>query len=98
MLPHGAGVLRAGGAELSGHFVGGKLRGEGRGDYPDGEVYEAFHDDGVRSGEGTCRYADGAVYKGQWEGNLRQGAACSSCRTARCTTAASTAARRRARA
>lgn len=62
------------GTEYYGNRIDGKIEGEGKAVYANGDVYEGEFKAGLRDGKGTLSSSGDVVYDGEWKDNVEEGA------------------------
>ncbi len=61
------------GTEYYGNRIDGKIEGEGKAVYKNGDVYEGEFKAGLRDGKGTLSSSGVVVYDGEWKDNVEEG-------------------------
>ena len=61
------------GTEFYGNQKDGKIEGEGKAVYANGEVYEGEFKEGLRDGKGKLSFSGDVIYDGEWKDNVKEG-------------------------
>ena len=61
------------GTEYYGNRIDGKIEGEGKAVYKNGDVYEGEFKAGLRDGKGTLSSSGVVIYDGEWKDNVEEG-------------------------